>query len=68
MMFRLLPEFMKGTHTNFKQIRMGQLRTMELEADRALYIHVDGEVFAGFGNNVRKLKFEILPEALKVMV
>jgi len=68
MMFRLLPEFMKGTHPKFKQVRMGQLRKMDLEADRALYIHIDGEVFAGFGNNVRKLKLEIIPGALEVMV
>jgi len=68
MMFRLLPEFMKGTHPRFKQIRMGQLQTMKLEADRPLYIHIDGEVFSGFGTDVRKLKFELLPNALEVVV
>ncbi len=68
MMFRLLPEFLKGTHTRFKQVQMGQLRTMELTANRPLFIHIDGEVFAGFGNNVRKLKFELLPNAIEVLV
>jgi len=69
MMFRLLPEFMRGTHGRFeKQIRMGQLRKMTLEANRPLYIHIDGEIFSGFGADVRKLKLELLPDALEVMV
>jgi diacylglycerol kinase family enzyme len=68
MMFRLLPEVMKGTHARFKQVRMGQFRQIELTSDRPLYIHIDGEIFAGFGTDVRQLSAEILPGALEVMV
>ena len=67
MMLRLLPEFMKGTHLRFPQVRMGTLQRMELQADRPLKIHTDGEIFAGFGVDVRQLKVEILPQALEVM-
>ncbi len=68
MMFRFLPEFLKGTQGRFKQVRMGQLRELTLEANRPLYIHIDGEIFAGFGTDVRGLKLQVIPGALEVMV
>jgi diacylglycerol kinase family enzyme len=67
MMLRLLPEVMNGTHARFPQVRMGEFRTMELKCDRPLVIHIDGEIFAGFGSTVRSLSVEVLPGALKLM-
>ena len=67
MMFRLVPEFMNGTHMRFKEIRMGSFKTFSLTSDRPLYIHADGEIFTSFGSNLRKVSFEILPQALKVV-
>lgn len=67
MMFRLLPEVMRGTHGRFKQVRMGTCKTFSLTADRPLYIHADGEIFTGPGTDLRKVHFEILPNALKVI-
>ncbi len=66
-MFRLVPEFMNGTHPRFKQIRMGSFKTMELASDLPLYIHADGEIFTSFGSNLKKIKVEILPNALQVV-
>ena len=67
MMFRLVPEFMSGTHMRFKQVRMGEFTRLELTSDRPLYIHADGEIFTSFGSNLRKLSFEVLPRALRVV-
>jgi diacylglycerol kinase (ATP) len=67
MMFRLVPEFMKGTHVRFKQVRMGQFKRLNLTSDLPLYIHADGEVFTSFGSNFKKVSFEILPKALQVV-
>lgn len=67
MMFRLIPEVMKGTHGRFKPVRMGTCKKMSLSADRPLYIHADGEVYSGFGADIRKISLEILPSALKVV-
>jgi len=67
MMFRLVPEFMKGTHMRFKQIRMGEFKTFSITSDLPLYIHADGEIFTSFGSDLRKAGFEILPQALKVV-
>ncbi len=66
-MFRLVPEFMKGTHARFKQIRMGSFQKMALTSDRPLYIHADGEIFTSFGSNLKKATFEVLPQVLKVV-
>lgn len=67
MMFRLVPEFMKGTHMRFKQIRMGEYKKFALSSDFPLYIHADGEIFTSFGSNLKKVSLEILPQALKVV-
>lgn len=68
MMFRLVPEFMNGTHRRFtKQISMGTCRKLSMTSDRPLYVHADGEVFTSFGSNLRKVAFEVLPGAIKVV-
>ncbi len=67
MMLRLLPEFMRGTHERFKQVRMGTFKQLEVQSDRPLLIHTDGEVFSGFGVDVNNLKAELLPGAIEVM-
>lgn len=67
MMFRIVPEVMKGTHGRFKQVRMGMCKTFSLKADRPLYIHADGEIFSGPGTDLRQVSFEVLPGALKVV-
>jgi len=68
MMFRLIPEFMNGTHRRFtKQIRMGVCKKLTMTADHPLYIHSDGEIYTGFGSNLHKLTFEVMPQALKVV-
>ena len=67
MMFRLVPEVMKGTHGRFKQVRMGEFHQMSLTSDRPLFIHTDGEIFSGFGTQVKELSFEIMPQAIGVV-
>ncbi|HJR79575.1 MAG TPA: diacylglycerol kinase family protein [Anaerolineales bacterium] len=67
MMFRLIPEVMNGTHGRFEQVTLGACEKMSVSADRPMYIHTDGEIYSGFGTDVRKVTFEILPNALKVV-
>ncbi len=68
MMFRLIPEFMNGTHRRFtRQIHMGSCRRLAMNADRPLYVHADGEIFTSFGSNLRKITFEVVPDAIKVI-
>jgi len=67
MMFRIVPEVMKGTHGRFKQVYLGACKKFTLSADRPLFIHADGEIFSGPGTDLRKVTFEVLPGALKVV-
>ena len=67
MMFRLVPEVMNGTHGRFKQVTMGSCKKMSISADRPMYIHADGEIYSGFGTDIRKVTFEVLPGVLKVV-
>jgi diacylglycerol kinase family enzyme len=69
MMFRLVPEFMKGTHRRFtEQIRMGTFKKLTMTSDRPLYLHSDGEIYTSFGSNLRKLTIEMVPKSLKVVI
>ena len=67
MMFRLIPEVMNGTHGRFQQVTMGSCTRMRVSADRPMYIHCDGEIYSGFGTDVRNVTFEVLPGALRVV-
>jgi diacylglycerol kinase family enzyme len=66
-MFRLIPEFMRGTHGRFRQVHLGKFRHLELQSDRPLLIHTDGEIFASAKTDVRQLTIEVLPGALQVI-
>ena len=66
-MLRLVPEFMKGSQARFEQVRMGTCRRMTVTRRQPLYVHCDGEIFSGFGTDVRNLTIEILPAALRFL-
>lgn len=65
-MLQLMTKFMKGTHVGEPDVHIRRTRCIEIEADRALPIHLDGELFAPYEANVRSIKVEMLPCALKV--
>ena len=67
MMLRLVPEVMNGTHGRFKDVRMGTCRRMDVTSKQPLYIHCDGEIYAGFGTDVRKLSIRILPNSIQYL-
>jgi diacylglycerol kinase (ATP) len=67
MMFRLLPEVMRGTHLQFSLTRKGEFTQMEIQADQNLVIHTDGEIFSGFGMDVHSLKVNLIPSAIQVV-
>jgi diacylglycerol kinase (ATP) len=66
-MFRLLPEVMRGTHLRFPEIQSGKFQKMEITAQRPMFIHTDGEIFTGYGMDIRKLSLELIPQALEVV-
>ncbi len=67
MMLRLIPTFMKGTHEDFQPIDITRFQALDVEADRPLYIHTDGEIFSGFSSDLRQIKVKIIPGAVELV-
>ena len=66
-MLRLLPEFLRGTQERFDSVQFKRGRSFEISADRAIPVHLDGELWADYTANVRRLRVTLLPGALRLM-
>ena len=66
-MFRLLPIVMQGNHGGFPFVTLKRFKAMEFEADRAVPIHLDGELWAPYEADVRKVKIENFPDAIDLI-
>lgn len=67
-MFRLIPEVMNGTHEKFEPVNLGKFHFMHLKSDKPLYIHTDGEIYAGFDSTITQLKIGILPGEIEIVI
>lgn len=67
MILRILPEVMKGTHERFPQVRIGEFKRMRISSDQPLFMHTDGEVYAGYGSDIRDIEIEIIPGAIEIV-
>jgi len=64
---QILPEVMKGTHERFPEVRIGKFESMKVVSDQVMFIHTDGEIFAGFDSDIKELEVQILPGALEII-
>jgi YegS/Rv2252/BmrU family lipid kinase len=64
-MLRLLPHFLRGTHTDLEPITMDQARAVTISSPDGLVAHVDGEVLC---QDAAEIRCEILPSILEVCV
>lgn len=64
-MLRLLPHFLKGTHTDLDPITMARAKTVTVSSPDGLVAHVDGEVLC---EDAPGIQCEILPGVLEVCV
>lgn len=62
----LLYAAIKGTHTRLSVVSMRQNREIAISSQRALPIHIDGEIFASPSDGVQNLQITSLPAAVKV--
>ena len=58
---------MRGTQERFDSVQFKRGRTFEISADRAIPVHLDGELWADYTANVRRLRVTLLPGALRLM-
>lgn len=68
MMFRLIPEVMRGTHERFEPVQMGQFRELRLRSEEPIPVHADGEIYADFHSSVTALTARVLPQELQVII
>ncbi len=66
-MLMILPKFMSGTHVDLPYVRMGKFRRLEITSDRPLFIHTDGEIFAGLGSSIDHLALEIVSGEMEIV-
>jgi YegS/Rv2252/BmrU family lipid kinase len=64
-MLRLIPHFLRGTHTHLDPVTMAQAKDVTISSPDDLVAHVDGELLC---TDASELRCEILPGALEVYV
>lgn len=68
MMFRLIPEVMRGSHGRFEPVKLGSFKELRLRSEEPIPIHTDGEIYADFNSDVTELTIRVLPGELNVLV
>jgi diacylglycerol kinase family enzyme len=63
-MLGLLPLSLKGTHTTRREVEMRRTRSVMVESDGPLHMHIDGEYL---GNDRRSISFTVLDRRLPVL-
>ncbi len=66
-MLQLVTKVMNGTHVREPEIQVRQTKRLTIDSDRALPIHVDGELFAPYEAGVRHVTIEMIPGGIEVM-
>jgi diacylglycerol kinase (ATP) len=66
-MLQLLPKFTSATHIGERDVHLVRTTRLTIDADRALPIHIDGELFAPYEANVRHVEVEVVPGAIRLM-
>jgi diacylglycerol kinase (ATP) len=61
---RLLPDVMKGTHTDKEPVTMARARRVVIHLAEPLPVHADGEIIY---TEARHLELEVLPQRLRVI-
>jgi diacylglycerol kinase family enzyme len=67
-MLQLVPKFLNATHVKEKDVKIAKTTRLVIDADRALPIHADGELFAPYEADVRHVEITLVPGAIRVMV
>ena len=66
-MLSALTHYMKGSQNKLKYVRSGTFQQLELTSDHPLYIHSDGEIFAGLNSAVTHVKVSTVPNEIKLV-
>jgi YegS/Rv2252/BmrU family lipid kinase len=67
-LLQLLPKVMNATHVGEPDVTIRQTTRLVIDSDRALPIHIDGELFAPYEADVRHVEISMHPRAIQVVV
>ncbi len=67
-MLQLLPKVMNATHVRERDVKILTTTRLSVKADRALPIHIDGELFAPYEADVRQIEITLMPGAIELNV
>lgn len=67
-MLQLLPKVMNATHIHEPDVKTGRTTRLVIDADRALPIHIDGELFGPYEADVRHVEITLVPGAVQILV
>jgi diacylglycerol kinase (ATP) len=67
-MLSAIPHFIDGTHDKLNYIQTGKLKNLEIQSDKPLWIHADGETLAAFSSKVTQLTLEVVPNAIQIIL
>lgn len=66
-MLSAIPYFLKGTHADLNYVHTGTCQKVTINSDLPLWIHTDGEIFAGFSSHVKNISIEVFPKAIQLI-
>ena len=66
-MLNVLTAYMKGTQDRLPFVKSGSFSSLDLNADRPLIIHADGEILAGLDSQVTHVTIETVPSAIRLV-
>ncbi len=66
-MLQLIPKFTSATQIGERDVHLLSTTKLTIDSDRALPIHIDGELFAPYEANVRHVEIEIVPSAIRLI-
>ncbi|GAP09758.1 lipid kinase, YegS/Rv2252/BmrU family [Bellilinea caldifistulae] len=67
-MFYTIPFVMQGTHQRLSYACHGRFQNLELVSDHPLYIHTDGEIYAGLDSTIRQIRVQAIPAAIRMNI
>jgi diacylglycerol kinase family enzyme len=59
---------MNASHVHEPDVKILRTTRLTVDADRALPIHIDGELFAPYEANIRHVEIALIPQAIQVIV
>ncbi len=67
-MLYTIPFVMRGQQARLPYVCQGTFRRLALTCDQPLFIHTDGEIYAGLDSTLREIQVEVIPAAIQATI